>query len=331
MSKLRWLVLFVGLLTLPACLQESTNTESEAVFQLLWEEFDRYYAFFEYKNIDWDEAYQRYHPQATGANEQELLDVLCRMAAELEDGHVNIFTPDDGCGYDFTAGAPSNAPVLAAPYLYEVKNLSNAMQYGRLRDHPNIGYVRINRFSGERIEFSVIDQALEQLQDTKALIIDLRDNGGGSDRNSEVVASRFATERRMYRRFRYRNGPEHDQFTEWIEDYIGPAGPRQYTQPVALLTNRRCFSTTEDFVLAMKRFDHVQTVGDTTGGGSGNPIFRELPNGWVYRLSHWQMQTAEGEFFEGIGLPPDHLQWISQQDSLEGRDAILERAVQLLD
>ncbi len=331
MNKSAFLLLGL-LLTLPACLREEASTTSAALFEELWEEFDRHYAYFTYKQVDWEAAYSRYAPQAAAASPAELRGLLCQMLSELQDGHVNLYTPEGSCGYRFWAKAPANTPLHAAGYLSGLTSLSPALAYGRLQSRPEIAYLRIARFSGEEADFAGIDDILRELADTKALLIDLRDNGGGSDRFSELIASRFATERRLYRRFRYRNGPGHDQFSDWIEDFIQPAGPAApYTSPVYLLTNRRCFSATEDFILAMRQYEQVQSVGDTTGGGSGNPIFRELSNGWVYRLSHWQMQGPDGASFEGIGLPPDHLQWISREDSLAARDAILERALSLID
>jgi hypothetical protein len=327
----RLIILLSLLLLWPACLKEEQHTSSEALFQEMWETFDRQYAYFELRGVDWQAVYDQYKPRASKASPEELRGLLCEMIATLEDGHVNLYSPEGSCGYDFTKGAPVNSPVHAIDYTVDYTELNEALHYARLKDKPIIGYLRISSFSGERGLFRAIDQVLEELQGAEALIIDLRDNGGGSDANSEVIASRFATRTTHYRRFRYRNGPEHDDFTPWIDDYITPAGPIRYDKPVVLLTNRRCFSTTEDFVLAMKAFDGVQTVGDTTGGGFGNPIFRELSNGWVYRLSHWQMQTADGQQLEGIGVAPDYLQAISRADSLAGRDAILERAIEVLD
>ena len=165
----------------------------------------------------------------------------------------------------------------------------------------------------------------------KGIVVDVRNNGGGSDRNSKTVASRFFDEKRLFRYVRYRNGPRHSDFTDFIPDYIEPEGKTQFTKPVILLTNRRCFSATEDFVLAMRILPQVTVVGDTTGGGAGNPVLRVLPNGWLYRLSRWIEYTSEKESFEGIGFAPDILVGISPADSLSGKDTILETAIRMLE
>jgi C-terminal processing protease CtpA/Prc len=201
------------------------------------------------------------------------------------------------------------------------------MYHGTTRE--GLGYLRIRDFSGEGW-VGDIDRAIAALYDTPGLIVDVRDNGGGTDLLSDPIAGRFADQKRLAERVRYRNGPAHDQFTDWIDRYLEPSGPRRYTKPVVLLTNRRVVSTAEAFVLLLRTLPHVTVVGDTTAGGSGNPIARELPNGWSFRLSRWQTQTPQGTSYEGVGLAPAVPVWISEADAREGRDTILERAIALL-
>jgi C-terminal processing protease CtpA/Prc len=75
----------------------------------------------------------------------------------------------------------------------------------------------------------------------------------------------------------------------------------------------------------------VVSVGDTTGGGMGNPVYRELPNGWIYRLPVWIQTDHEDQRLEDVGVLPDHPVHISEIDSRFGRDTILEVARRLLD
>jgi len=168
------------------------------------------------------------------------------------------------------------------------------------------------------------------LKDCKGIAVDIRSNGGGSDAFGNIVAGRFADQLRTYSYIRWRSGPSHSDFTDYQAATIQPQGPRQFTKRVALLTNRRCFSSAEGTILMMKALPNVTQIGDTTGGGSANPITLTLPNGWSYRVSRWIQYTAQKTVFEGIGLPPNIPIWISPADSVAGRDAILERAIQFL-
>jgi C-terminal processing protease CtpA/Prc len=175
-----------------------------------------------------------------------------------------------------------------------------------------------------------IDVIINTLKDCKGIIVDIRNNGGGNDALGNVVAGRFADQQRIYSYIRWRNGPGHSDFTEYQAATIPPQGTRQFTKPVALLTNRHCFSSAEGTILMMKALPNVTVIGDTTGGGSANPIALTLPNGWSYRVSRWIQYTAQKTVFEGKGLPPDIPLWISPADSAAGRDAILEKAIQFL-
>lgn len=311
-------------------LEATPENRPQQNFDLLWQSFDRHYSFFELKNIDWDSTYAVYRPLVTHSiSDEELLVILGEMLLSLEDGHVNLYTPLGAVAYDFTAGFPVNAPILAPDYLETRTDPNPVLFYGKIKGE-NIGYLYIDNFGEQESLYKAIDRVLEELGDSSAFVVDVRSNGGGSDGNSDLIASRFADRKRLYERIKYRNGPEHNDFTEWIDRYIEPAGPRQFLQPVAVLTNRSTFSAAEAFVLAMRILPHVTVIGGRTGGGSGNPIYRELPNGWAYRLSNWVIATPEGETYEQTGLLPDLEVNITRRDSLAGRDAILEAAVEYL-
>ena len=302
-------------------------------FDVLWEDFDKTYSFFEYKGVNWDSLYAVYRPQVTAqTSETQLFETMAALLDHLQDGHVNLYTP-------FSVYAYANPKVLRAPanvlapgpfrsrYVPQLQG-NDVMRYGPLTD--DIGYVAITRFAGPSDAFRLIDEVIDAFQSMQGIVIDVRNNGGGSDTNADIVASRFTDQRRLFRYVQYRNGPAHTDFTPLLADYLEPGGPAQYTRPIVLLTNRRCASTTEDFTLAMQVLPHATVVGDTTAGALGNPVIRALPNGWNYRLSRWIELSADKVNYEGLGIPPDVPVWISPSDSLQSRDRILEEAVALL-
>ena len=301
-------------------------------FDQVWTDFDLLYAFFSEKNIDWGSARALYRARITPATGQrELFIMLTEMLGQLRDGHVSINAQSLGTwGYNgWHQGRPANfAESVALSYVTSVKSAgAGNLQYGFLGQ--DIGYLRIRSFGGSGWAPD-IDNILAALSATAGIIIDIRDNGGGSDLNSDVIASRFTDRRREYAQVRYRNGPRHDDFTAWFKRWLEPDGKAQFTKPVIVLTNRRTFSTSESFLLQMRALPHVRVVGDTTGGGSGNPITRELPNGWTYRVPRWQETPPDGQPYEGIGLAPHVTVWITAQDSARKKDTILETATSLI-
>jgi C-terminal processing protease CtpA/Prc len=263
------------------------------------------------------------------------LQVMSSMLSNLKDGHVNLTTPYGTYAYTgWYSQYPTNfISTTAVAHYFSADYGTTAggyLRYARIAD--SIGYIYIgpNLLGDQTLWSQAIDVIINTLKECKGIIVDIRNNGGGNDALGNIVAGRFADQLRVYSYVRYRSGPSHSDFTDYQAVTIEPQGPRQFTKPVALLTNRHCFSSAEGTILMMKALPNVTVIGDTTGGGSANPITLTLPNGWSYRVSRWIQYTAQKTIFEGTGLPPNIPLWISSADAIAGRDAILERAIQFL-
>ncbi|RMG88622.1 MAG: hypothetical protein D6714_00380 [Bacteroidetes bacterium] len=312
---------------------DSPDNSVRGNFEAFWLDVDRIYPYLVAKNIDWDEVHDQYSAQITDqTTEKELFGILSEMVQILEDGHVNVWSSYGNASFDFAAGHPVNSNYHALNYI-DNRISNSVLTFGTVKGHSDIGYIQIRTFGGSMSEFNRIEEIVQAFETTtKGVILDIRSNGGGSDLNGLIVAGRFADQSRLYRLITFRNGPEWTDFAPWSEHYVNPMGAVQYTKPVVVLTNRSCFSACEGFTRMMKVFPNVTVVGDTTAGGSGNPIYRELPNGWEYRLSTWLVaEPGSFDVLEGKGLPPDIQVNITEADSLAGIDRILEKAIELLD
>jgi len=170
---------------------------------------------------------------------------------------------------------------------------------------------------------------IASLWNSEGIILDLRNNGGGSVDNIYRLASRFADRKRKIYTSEIKTGPGHEDFGKMEEVFLEPAGSQQYLKKVALLTNRGCYSATSFFALTMKAFPHVVQIGDTTGGGLGAPAGFELPNGWGYRFSVTRTYSVDGFNWEN-GVPPDITIWNNPNDELLGIDGIMEEAIRLI-
>jgi C-terminal processing protease CtpA/Prc len=191
---------------------------------------------------------------------------------------------------------------------------------------PRIGYARIASFIGDDWS-SEMDDVLSGLGRVSTVIIDVRDNAGGSKSIATKVAGRFADRERTFGYVRLRNGPGHDQFSDDIPEKVSPEGSRHHAGRVIVLSNRGSMSASEDFVLAMDAIPTAIIVGDTTAGASGGPLVRELANGWTYQMSQWVAYTADHRIFEGVGLAPDIL--VKAGPGVSTTDTVLERAILL--
>ena len=63
----------------------------EQVFEHLWHIYDRYYALFEAKEIDWQQSYHQFRSQVRSTTtEEELIQIFANMLNPLKDGHVRL-------------------------------------------------------------------------------------------------------------------------------------------------------------------------------------------------------------------------------------------------
>lgn len=335
-KRRRWnRALVTGLLAVTAagCVDTFLGPAPEAdhavmAFDALWTEFDRHYAFFGHKGMDWDAMRAEYRPRIEdGATDGELFDVVADMLDELEDGHVNFFTPYASYSYEgWREPYPEsfNLPMMTAR-LYNPRATSDHQLVWGARHE--FGYIWVGDFTSDRS--SQLERAVRELRNKSGLIIDVRNNGGGSGETVRDFAGLFADRRVHYMDIRYRNGPEHDDFSAPAARYVEPRSAR-FDGPVAILTNRRAFSAAEGLVLAARQMPDATVIGDTTGGGAGSTIVRELPNGWLVRLSHSIGTDPVGRTWEGVGLAPDR--WVVQTegDVAAGRAPVLDAAVEVL-
>jgi len=334
MKKL--IYIFSLLIFLSACdkvlMESEPDNDPITNFEYLWTNADEKYSFFDYKDVDWDEVYDEYKPQIhDGLNDVELFDILAEMLNELKDGHVNIISPFDISRYNIDYSSPENFNfrLLKDHYIgWDYRMTGIIINTSFERDDYEIGYMRISSF-GYIIQQADIDFALNSLADTKGLILDFRDNGGGYLYDVTLLGPRFADKERVIGSSIQKDGPNHNDFTDAEEISMEPGGDFQWTKPVILLTNRGSYSATSFFTLAMKAFPHVVQVGDTTGGGLGVPAGFELPNGWGYRFSVSQTFSPNGDNWEN-GIPPDYPIWMDPENELNGIDDIMEKAIEII-
>ena len=315
-------------LALPACdsllVPDPRPSTPVQIFDQVWSDFDRYYAHFDISGVDWNAVRDRFRPQAEHAiDEAALARAIAGMLIELHDPHVTLYTPwaeyQDWSSY--RPGAYEGS--LLSRYLTTTPTPSGKILYGRIGG--DVGYIRIASFEGDGWG-SEVDEALGALTGVRGIVVDVRCNSGGLDATAKSVAQRFVDHEGVAEYVAFRAGAGHEDFGPPVAVTIAPAGT-SFSGRVALLTDRGIFSAAEQFVLFMRLAAHLTVVGDTTGGASGRPISRELPNGWSYRLSTWVLYTAAHERYEGIGLPPDLVVRPQPGDAARGIDRVLEAAM----
>ncbi len=327
-------ILFFSILTvITSCekllIEKDENNTNENNFELLWTTLDRNYSFFEFKRIDWDSIYMVYRPQINNSlSDRELFDKMAEMLNELRDGHVNLYSGfDESRNLEWYSQYPSNfnSTILEKNYLgddfIKIGNFSVTII-------DSVGYIYNGSFS-EITREKEIDKIIDKLYGTRGIVFDIRNNSGGFSSTGEIIASRFADRQRLVSYTLYKSGPGHGDFTTPQPNYVTPKGEKQFTGKVVVLTNRRTYSATNDFVLYMSAFPHTTVMGDTTGGGGGTPYDYELLNGWRFRFPRTMTITPDG-FNVEHGIPPSIPVNITRIDERRGIDTILEAAISFI-
>jgi hypothetical protein len=128
----------------------------------------------------------------------------------------------------------------------------------------NIGYLKFNGFSNSLGAGPTAIAAMNFLGNCDAIIIDLRDNGGGSPSMIQLISSYFFEEPTHLNTFYIRKSDEYAQF--WTQRHV--EGKRLVDVPLYILTSNRTFSGAEEFTYNMKNLERATIIGETTGGGA---------------------------------------------------------------
>lgn len=331
---------FISLTLLAALFLTSCDKDLEVEdsprenFEMLWRTIDERYCFFEYKKDsikDWDDVYDEYSLMIHDDMSQfDLFDVLGSMLNELKDGHVNLVSSFDRSRYDLQGDYPFNFDIniLEGPrYLGKDYKQAGGIMYKRLSE--DVGYMYYSSFSNS-FNDSNLNHILYYFKDTKGIIIDIRNNGGGMATNVEALADRFVDKKEIVGYWQYKTGKAHDVLSSPRTIYLEPDTENlRYLRKVVVLTNRGCYSAANDFVQTMKGLPNVKIVGDRTGGGAGMPVSSELPNGWSVRFSTAPYMDKNKGYTE-FGIEPDVHVDMAKEDAEQGIDSVIEAACDMI-
>ena len=309
--------------------REDYTNDTHANFEALWKIIDERYCFFDYKNIDWNAVHDKYEVKINNSLDRyQLFDILGLMLAELQDGHTNLIsTFNTSRFWSWYEDYPANFnSVVHKNYLGSDYKIAGGFKFLVFPD--NIGYVYYSDFSSPVSEVH-LDEMFQYFKDCKSIIFDIRNNTGGSLAYSEIIAARFIEEKMLVGFIVHKTGIGHNDFSDPYPINLEPSKRIKWLRPVAVLTNRSCYSAANDFVGKMRIFPNVTIIGDKTGGGCGLPFNSELPNGWGVRFSSSPILNADKELTE-FGIDPDIKIDIKEEDQLNGFDTIIEEAILFL-
>ncbi len=336
---------------------EQTN-DPKINFQYFWDIFNDYYAFFELRDVNWQDNLALL-PKVTSDN---LFDTFGKMIAPLNDLHVSVINEEgaissgeerlldsinSNLSSDYTIEnftelislAETRLSLINSTYLNNQFNSDDNgnMIWGLLNNE--IGYFNVRNMGGyasidqERTTVNnLMNEVMNDIQQTNInkLIIDLRFNGGGFDGIALEIASRFVTTTNTVFTIKSKNKTG---ITDEQTITLSPKGNVQFSGEIVLLTSPFTASAAEIFVLCLKDLPNITIVGQNTNGVFSSVLTHRLPNGAFINLSNQIYTDNSGNVFEGVGIDPNQdnrVPFLSTYDLDNSIDSGIEKSLDIL-
>jgi len=166
----------------------------------------------------------------------------------------------------------------------------------------NVGYVDIRWFPPIEAARPTASAAMKFVSNVDALIVDLRQNGGGNPSTIQYICSYFFADRTHLNSLYWREGDRTEEF--WTLNDV--EGEKMPDIPIYVLTSKRTFSGGEEFAYNLKTRKRATLVGETTGGGANPGGGFPLPAGLAMFVPTGRaINPVTGTNWEGTGVEPD--------------------------
>ena len=253
-----------------------------------------------------------------GTEDWQIIEALREVNSSELETNARLQTPEGDIEFPFTGKS------TLGPKVVDEKILEG-----------DIGYLNIPTWSqkvtrGGKDVGELVEEAFQKIKECDSFIIDVRQNGGGKSSYAEQLARHFMDKRRKFADS-IRKGLGKNGLKE-VEFHVSPDG-EFLDKKVVILTSPTCLSSCELFILMLKDTGRAITVGQTTGGGSGNAAAFPLRLGdkdFTLKVSTWRVIRNNGQELENVGIEPDIPVEITPEDVVSRRDVELEKALEYL-
>ncbi len=249
--------------------------------------------------------------------------------------------------------APNHEKAVFPPY--EEYKLFEFKWY----DH-DIAYLALNSFDDPKIDTLFLN-ILPKLYKAKGLIIDIRDNGGGSTDIGTNILKYLTKDSLLYgekvvtrlNNSYYRavggwikssdtidNTEYRDCYLNYYDKYYHyfPFAPdtvklktKRIEIPTAILTGNFTASAAEDFLIYADKCKNMIRIGEKTYGSTGMPYVFNLPGGGSARVCTVEDTYSDGREFVGYGVIPNIEVKSTVQDFIDHKDPVMDKALEYLE
>ncbi len=197
-----------------------------------------------------------------------------------------------------------------------------------------LGYVKIYSFSdNELLSVQLWERMMQNLNENgiPGLIIDMRQNGGGSGFLADQMAAYFFNEPLELGRAGYYDESLGEFYfnPERTDRYYLPSEDLRYNGRVAIVTGPNCASACEFFTYNMTRQNRADVVASypTAGLGGGQNLF-QMPDFEMLQISIGRPVDMDGNvIIEGTGVAPTVRVPVTEETLFTEGDPLLDTAV----
>ncbi|WP_270940195.1 S41 family peptidase [Romboutsia lituseburensis] len=343
---------------------ELSNTEKVEDFNYMYNTIKNGYPYLDVNNrrnnIDWLENKDKYIKRIENTkSDQEFIEEMSSILSDLNNRHTEII--DNKKRYELFKKAYSNNNLYdflnnnkvvdrynSIKPKIEISKESFSKKQLILKDaiKDKVGYIYLPSMASKKgsieKDLDVIGDYINTLGNHKALIIDIRENLGGSDRYWKGIVSKLIKDDIKVNGYRiYRNNSEIiKKYTDTKNIKLRPIknlpmnvknnAPEETLQKfsdfentlydikanhnlefkgnIYLIVDEKVYSSSEAFAIFCKETKFATLIGQTTGGDGGviDPVLFDLKNsGLIVRMSSCMYLNKDGMCDEEFKTTPD--------------------------
>ena len=233
---------------------------------------------------------------------------------------ANLIRGEDGSKVVLTVLHPDSTKPVEVTITRAIILLPS-VSYEVLEQDPSVGYIRLNRFSGE--SSGEIEEAVTSLlgQGVQFLILDVRQNGGGLLDAAIDVSDHFLD-----------RGPVVYQVGKDQEERVFESSDNRIARelPMVVLVDGGTASAAEIVAGALQDRERATLIGTTTFGKGSVQVVYDLSDGSSVHVTSARWLTPNRNQIDQQGLTPDVVVEVTEESITNGQDLALEEAIAFL-
>ncbi|MDR0812285.1 MAG: hypothetical protein LBN23_08485, partial [Paludibacter sp.] len=223
----------------------------------------------------------------------------------FKDKHLSIYANGHNGGFIRYTNCEQDVSGVRPPF-YARYDLLDSPYYLESDYRRRFGYIYVSTFSYGILEtleskyhnIRNPERQLDTLECTNGLIIDLRDNTGGSLLSLYNFVASFYFEKKTLLFQQDKTGYGHNDFSTKTPVIIEGKGYVDDGVPIVILTSIYTYSAANYAVYMLKDIRKCTVIGEATSGGGGGRLDVILPNGWKLSYPCNKTFSASGKNME---------------------------------